>query len=30
VLLSLTGASGVGKSTALDAIADAFEGQPVS
>jgi hypothetical protein len=30
MLLSLTGASGVGKSTALDAIAAAFEGQLVS
>jgi hypothetical protein len=30
VLLSLTGASGVGKSTALGAIAEAFEGRQVS
>lgn len=30
MLLSLTGASGVGKSTALDAIAEAFEGRPVT
>lgn len=30
MLLSLTGASGVGKSTALGAIAEAFEGRPVS
>ena len=29
VLLSVTGASGAGKSTTLTALADAFEGQPV-